>query len=56
MLAALAGVPIDAKQVERTADPLGHEVADNDRAVTETEPPPATDRAAATTAAANIPC
>ena len=41
LLAALAGVPIDAKQVERTAEALGREVAADERAVTEAAPAPA---------------
>ena len=41
LLGTLAGVPIDAKQVERTAEALGREVADDERAVTEAAPAPA---------------
>ena len=38
LMGALAGVPIDAKQVERAAEALGREIADDERAVI--EPPP----------------
>jgi hypothetical protein len=35
----LAGVPVDAKQVERTAEALGREIAQDERDVVEPEPP-----------------
>lgn len=35
----LAGVPVDAKQVERTAEALGREIAADERSVVEPEPP-----------------
>ena len=41
LLGTLAGAPIDAKQVERTAEALGREVAADERAVTEAPPAPA---------------
>ena len=41
LLGTLAGVPIDTKQVERTAEALGREVAADERAVTEAAPAPA---------------
>jgi hypothetical protein len=37
----LAGVPVDAKQVERTAEALGREIAQDERDVVEPEPPAA---------------
>jgi hypothetical protein len=37
----LAGVPVDAKQVERTAEALGREIAADERAVVELQPPSA---------------
>ena len=36
----LAAVPVDSKQVERTAEALGREVARDERSVVEPEPPP----------------
>ena len=42
LLAVLAGVEVETRQVERTAEALGREVADDERAVTEqTAPAPA---------------
>lgn len=35
----LASVPVDAKQVERTAEALGREIAEDERTVVEPEPP-----------------
>jgi len=37
----LAGLPVDAKQVERTAEALGREIAKDERAVVEPSPPSA---------------
>jgi hypothetical protein len=37
----LASVPVDAKQVERTAEALGREIAEDERSIVEPEPPPA---------------
>jgi len=37
----LAGVDVDAKQVERTAEALGREIARDERTVVEPEPPQA---------------
>ena len=37
----LAGVPVDAKQVERTAEALGREIAQDERSVVEPSPPSA---------------
>ncbi len=37
----LAGLPVDAKQVERTAEALGREIAEDERAVVEPSPPSA---------------
>lgn len=37
----LAGVAVDTKQVERTAEKLGREVAHDERTVVEAQPPPA---------------
>ena len=39
LMQALAGVPVDAKQVERTAEALGREIAQDERDVVEPEPP-----------------
>lgn len=41
LLAQLAGVNVDAKQVERTAEALGREIAQDERDVIEPEPSPA---------------
>ncbi len=41
LMRELAGVPIDAKHVERTAEALGREIAADERRVLEPEPPPA---------------
>jgi hypothetical protein len=41
LLAELAGVPVDAKQVERTAEALGRQIAQDERTVVEPAPPPA---------------
>ena len=41
LMQALAGVPVDAKQVERTAEALGREIAQDERDVVEPEPPAA---------------
>ena len=38
LLRELAGVAVDTKQVERTAEALGREVADDERVVAESEP------------------
>ena len=38
MLGELAGVAVDTKQVERTAEALGREVAGDERVVVESEP------------------
>jgi len=35
----LAAVPVEAKQVERTAETLGRQIAEDERTVVETEPP-----------------
>ena len=37
----LAAVAVDAKQIERTAEALGREIAQDERSVVESEPPPA---------------
>jgi hypothetical protein len=37
----VGGVPVDAKQVERTAEALGREIAQDERSVVEPEPPSA---------------
>ena len=39
LMQELAGVPVDAKQVERTAEALGREIAQDERDVVEPEPP-----------------
>jgi len=39
LIGELAGVPVDAKQVERTAEDLGREIARNERSVVEPQPP-----------------
>jgi len=39
LMGELAGVPVDAKQVERTAEALGREIAQDERDVVEPEPP-----------------
>ncbi len=39
LMRELAGVPIDPKQVERTAEALGREIAKDERGVVESEPP-----------------
>ena len=39
LMGELAGVPVDAKQVERTAEDLGREIAWNERSVVEPQPP-----------------
>lgn len=39
LMQELAGVPVDAKQVERTAEALGREIAQDERAVVEPELP-----------------
>ncbi len=41
LMRELAGVPVDAKHVERTAEALGREIAEDERRVLEPEPPPA---------------
>ena len=41
LMGELAGVPVDAKQVERTAEALGREIAADERAVVESESPSA---------------
>jgi hypothetical protein len=41
LMQALAGVPVDAKPVERTAEALGREIAQDERDVVEPEPPAA---------------
>jgi hypothetical protein len=41
LMQALAGVPVDAKQVERTAEALGREIAQDERDVVEPAPPAA---------------
>ena len=41
LLGELAGVPIDPKQVERTAEALGRGIAQDERSVVEPGPPPA---------------
>ena len=41
LLDQLAGLPVDAKQVERTAEALGREIATDERAVVEPSPPSA---------------
>ena len=41
LLGQLAGVPVDAKQVERTAEALGREIAQDERRVVEPSPPSA---------------
>ena len=41
LLRELAGVPVDPKQVERTAERLGREIAQDERHVVEPEPPAA---------------
>jgi len=41
LMGELAGVPVDAKQVERTAEALGREISADERAVVEPEPPSA---------------
>ena len=42
LLAELAGVSVDPKQVERTAEALGRDIDDDERRVVEPEPPTAT--------------
>ena len=39
LMQELAGVPVDAKQAERTAEALGREIADDERHVIEPSPP-----------------
>ena len=39
LMGALAGVPVGAKQVERTAEALGREIAQDERSVVEPQPP-----------------
>jgi hypothetical protein len=39
LMGELAGVPVDAKQVERTAEALGREIARNEQSVVEPQPP-----------------
>jgi len=39
LMGELAGIPVDAKQVERTAEALGREIAADERAVVEPDPP-----------------
>ena len=39
LMQELAGVPIDAKQAERTAEALGREIADDERHVIKPSPP-----------------
>ena len=41
LMGELAGIPVDAKQVERTAEALGREIAADERSVVEPEAPPA---------------
>ena len=41
LMQELAGVPVDPKQVERTAERLGREIAQDERRVVEPEPPAA---------------
>ena len=41
LMRELAAVTVDAKQVERTAEALGREIAQDERLVVESEPPPA---------------
>jgi len=41
LMRELAGVPVDAKQVERTAEALGREIARDEQAVVEPSPPSA---------------
>ncbi len=41
LMRELGGVPLDAKQVERTAEALGREIAQDERRVVEPGPPPA---------------
>ena len=41
LMQELAGVPVDPKQVERTAEALGREIAQDERGVIEPEPPSA---------------
>lgn len=41
LMQELAGVPVDPKQVERTAEALGREIAQDERRVVEPEPPTA---------------
>jgi hypothetical protein len=41
LMRELAGVTVDAKQVERTAERLGREIAQDERIVLEPDPPPA---------------
>jgi hypothetical protein len=41
LLRELAGVGVDTKQVERTAEALGREIAQDERAVVEPSPPTA---------------
>jgi len=41
LMQELAGVPVDPKQVERTAEALGREIARDERTVVEPEPPTA---------------
>jgi hypothetical protein len=41
LLDRLAGLPVDAKQVERTAEALGREIAQDERTVVEPSPPSA---------------
>jgi hypothetical protein len=41
LMGELAGVPVDAKQVERTAEDLGREIAGDERRVVEPQPPSA---------------
>lgn len=39
LMQELAGVPVDPKRVERTAEALGREIAEDERLVVESEPP-----------------
>jgi hypothetical protein len=41
LLAELAGVPVGAKQVERTAEALGRQIAQDEQTIVESAPPPA---------------
>ena len=41
LMRELAGVAVDAKQVERTAEALGREIAEDERTVVEPSGPPA---------------